>query len=1048
MSTTATYAFLPWLRRGMVREIDRPDGTLTGAVRAAVPITLGLDAAGDRRTATAPIELFGPGEVVTVDPRVVIRTVPKPAEVDAEPNYFPAVEFAQPDFPWRFTPARADDARGRLRPWLVLVVLADDEVADESPALGDGTLAAITVASAASLPLLGQSWAWAHVQLDGFDAAAEVLADVVRGAPQRVRSRLMAARRLAPRTRYRAYLVPAFERGRRTGLREPLDDTVDGLAPAWAPDAVDVRMPVYYGWRFQTGDKGDFESLATRLRARAVDGSTGMRDMFVGAPDPALPPAAAGPLAIEGALISPAAESTPWSSGERAPFVTALAALLNRPADALAAPGAPLTVAPPLWVRWQAAAERLLTAAGARPRWFGELNSDPRLRAAAGLGADVVRANDQQLMAEAWNQVEGILAANAELRGAQVSRAASERLLERHLAPLATEDFLAVTAPLHARFAAQPGAGDGAGNGVGGRGASAITVHERLRRSPVPDGALAGGMRRVVRRGGPVGRRLARLRTVEAPPLLARLNRADVRARPPVPTPAGMVTRGRVNAALEDEDALPPADLRGALLWLLVALMLLAIALLARRRAVRVAALAAAVAALVRAWRAWLAARAAADRRRVLDPDASPEDVRTVDPAPGYVPAVSEPGAWDAGPVPIEGVPAAEARAAAGRFRDALADALGEINAPPAPGPRLTVADLPAVADSLAARMQPRLTVAAGVRDRLAVADWVRWECEDPLEPIMAAPLIDTPMYEPLRDLGQDWLLPGIDRIPPDTATLLQANQRFIEAYMAGLSHEMARELLYHEYPTDQRGTYFRQFWDVRGVVGPGGAAADPATLRDIEEIHRWGPDTLLGDHTGRTPAPREGHVVLLIKGEVLRRYPSTLVSAIRTVIGGDGRRTLGDEQKFPVFEGRLEPDISFFGFDLLPEDVRGDPDPQADQGWYFMLQEQPTEPVFGLDADDGGYAAPPASWNDLNWAQLATDAAALEALGHIDLDADLPDTTAVIPAAGEPALAWHAEQGRGAKGANGSDLAYVTLQRPFRVAIHGSDMLPPEDGP
>ena len=32
---------------------------------------------------------------------------------------------------------------------------------------------------------------------------------------------------------------------------------------------------------------------------------------------------------------------------------------------------------------------------------------------------------------------------------------------------------------------------------------------------------------------------------------------------------------------------------------------------------------------------------------------------------------------------------------------------------------------------------------------------------------------------------------------------------------MVGLNHEFARELLWREYPTDQRGSYFRQFWDV-----------------------------------------------------------------------------------------------------------------------------------------------------------------------------------------------------------------------------------------
>jgi hypothetical protein len=1032
VSDSATYAFLPWLRRGIAREIERRDGAMTGEPRASVPITIGLDASGDRRDVTADIELFGPGEVAALDPRTIIRTVPKPDEDDAEPNYFPAVEFDQPDLPWRFTPAREDAARTRLRPWLALAILMQDEIEAEAPAQGDGTLQAITVTSAAALPRLSQSWAWAHVQVDGFDPASETLDGVVTGEPRRVRSRLMAPRRLAPRTHYRAFLVPVFERGRRAGLLEALDDTVDALTPAWADDASHIRLPVYWSWSFDTGEAGDFESLVRRLRARAVDDGVGLRDMDVSVPDPALPAAAGGPLAMEGALMSPAAEPTVWAAAERAAYSAALADLLNRQAEALSQAGSPRTVAPPLWVRWQAAGDRLDPAAGAEPLWFHDLNSDPRLRAGAGLGAEVVRRNDQQLMAEAWEQVEGILEANAEMRRAQASREASLRLHDRHFAPLEAETLLAVTAPQHAHFTL-----------------SAVTAHEVLRRSPVPAGALAGGMRRVLRPAGPIARRAARVRDRERPPLLARLNRGEVRARPPVPTPDGMVTQDRLNEELESAGALPSAG-GGPLRWALVALVLLvlAIVLLFVAWPLGVLVLAGALLVAVAAYLAWRAARERDRRRRVLDGTATPADVRDMTPAPGYVPGASLPGAWDAGPVPLDGLPAADVRTAIGRFKAAFADLVGEVYAPPAPGPELVVADLPGLADGLLTRMDPRRTIPAAIRHRLVIADWVHWDFDDPLEPIMAAPNIDTPMYEPLRDLGQDWLMPGVERIPADTATLLFTNQRFIEAYMAGLSHEMARELLYHEFPTDQRGTYFRQFWDVRGVVGDDHTAPDPETLRDIDYIHGWRPPTALGTHSGRTPAPREGHLVLLIKGEVLRRYPSTLVYAVRTVIGDDGRRTLGDEEKFPVFEGRLDPDISFFGFDLLPEDARGDTDPESDQGWYFMLQEQPTEPVFGLDADDGRYAALPTSWNDLNWAQLATDAAALGGLAYIDLDADLPDTTAVVPAAGEPPLAWHAEAGRGAAGANGSDLAYITLQRPFRVAIHGSDMLPPEEAP
>ena len=79
----ASYAFLPWLRRGIAREITRLDFTLTGAARAEVPVTLELDAAGDRRDVAAALALHGPGEVGAVDARVVIRTNPKPDELDA-----------------------------------------------------------------------------------------------------------------------------------------------------------------------------------------------------------------------------------------------------------------------------------------------------------------------------------------------------------------------------------------------------------------------------------------------------------------------------------------------------------------------------------------------------------------------------------------------------------------------------------------------------------------------------------------------------------------------------------------------------------------------------------------------------------------------------------------------------------------------------------------------------------------------------------------------------------------------------------------------------
>ena len=70
-------------------------------------------------------------------PQQIVRTRAAPAHAtDFEPNYFPAIEFDRPDFPWLFTPAKAA-ATGRLRPWLCLVVVRQ---AGRRDAADDGAL--------------------------------------------------------------------------------------------------------------------------------------------------------------------------------------------------------------------------------------------------------------------------------------------------------------------------------------------------------------------------------------------------------------------------------------------------------------------------------------------------------------------------------------------------------------------------------------------------------------------------------------------------------------------------------------------------------------------------------------------------------------------------------------------------------------------------------------------------------------------------------------------------------------------------------------------
>ena len=109
------------------------------------------------------------------------------------------------------------------------------------------------------------------------------------------------------------------------------------------------------------------------------------------------------------------------------------------------------------------------------------------------------------------------------------------------------------------------------------------------------------------------------------------------------------------------------------------------------------------------------------------------------------------------------------------------------------------------------------------------------------------------------------------------------------------------------------------------------------------------------------------------------------------------------------------------------------------DQGWFFVLEEQPAEPRFGLDLATtfGGSVA---DFNALSWGHLAASAADLGQIAHVNLNAQLPDTRPITDP-GQPT--WHADAGLGRTGSRSADLASITLQRPVRIGIHASDMLP-----
>src|SRR5262245_13728899 len=163
MSTIAQpdLTFYAWIRRGLAASLA------AGSTSARVSIDLASTDASNKTTVVSKaktIQLRGPGHVLGLDPALVVRCEPAADATDFEPNLFPFVELASPDLPWRFTPGGAD-AKGRLRPWIVLVVARkrDGVRVVEDPALSVPVLEIETDAGL-ELPDLAESWAWCHVQ--------------------------------------------------------------------------------------------------------------------------------------------------------------------------------------------------------------------------------------------------------------------------------------------------------------------------------------------------------------------------------------------------------------------------------------------------------------------------------------------------------------------------------------------------------------------------------------------------------------------------------------------------------------------------------------------------------------------------------------------------------------------------------------------------------------------------------------------------------------------------------------------------------------------
>ena len=149
----ASYSFLPWARQGLGGQVQEADQAVVPAIRATIGVTLTINAdkvGGGTTTEQVPrnVEMYGPGDVIGIDAASIVRSEPRHWITNFETNYLPFVEFYEEDFPWRYTPAKSSDGGRRMRPWLTLVVLAEDEFVDRATQSG-GKLPVIEATDAA-----------------------------------------------------------------------------------------------------------------------------------------------------------------------------------------------------------------------------------------------------------------------------------------------------------------------------------------------------------------------------------------------------------------------------------------------------------------------------------------------------------------------------------------------------------------------------------------------------------------------------------------------------------------------------------------------------------------------------------------------------------------------------------------------------------------------------------------------------------------------------------------------------------------------------------
>lgn len=997
------YSFISFLRQGIangIRSIADPSKggapANTGAPRANVDVTVNVKY-NDAPAEPLPkkkIELYGPGDVIGFDKSLIIRTDPQHYSTVFEPKHLAFIEFYDEDLPWRFSPSAVNDDNRKLTPWLALVVLEPHEFSDETPTWpqppgSNKPLPSITLKDDADrnqvFPAFNNLWAWAHVHVNGDvvkrDAEGGVLNDsAVTGNIRNVLdkdgdycySRIVCPRRLAANKTYHAFLVPAFETGRLAGLGKFLDmKKVAVTQPAWG-SYEQKEFPYYYRWYFKTGEMGDFEYLVDQLKPRVTDTKVGFREIYA---EGIVENGGLKPLYMPGALRVPLETLDPAKRYEIEQYENWEAPAnphewQKRMANKLRVnvEDDEPSITMPIYGQWHAGVEEILYRPGTnellpetkRNNWVHELNLDPRYRAIAALGAKVVQQHQEEFMDAAWEQVEEIREANRSIRYYQLAIEVNKAFQKNMLGKFSNEQLLSFTAPLHKKI----------------RTDLSSTLFKNIHASPVPNAVSTNLLRKQAKPNGrvaSVGKNKEHVFADKGKDINEKFNLNKKR-----PAPKGAVNQPDFEKAVANFITTHPS---------------------------------------------FIGASAEERNRMSIAVQESLHNEKNAIEKLKQSGAAFTPVGGHQSPLLVSKENRPSIPAGSKLLGNALSNTklLYELQEQVKPEPKIALD----INDARKAILNG-VNAAVNLKTRFLkeyphLAALVPAEQSLPPQ-VMKYPEFDLPMYLPLNELSTEYFLPNINMIPQNTITFLETNQRFIEAYMVGLNHEMSRELLWRGYPTDQRGSYFRNFWD--SLTGE---------YQGMNELHTWNKQLGENSITGNS-----GLLFLVIRGDLLNKYPNTVVSAQRADWGTlNGNKSVtadrvikaGSQPVLPLFEAKIEPDIYFLAFKITENeriinerDLVGTEHPTStsdDPGWFFVFQERPGEPRFGLDLNT---TAVKKRWADIAWADTGVT------------ENNILNFQASITVSNDIQASWPPK--------DSAQLAYILYQQPVLVAIHASRLL------